>query len=219
MANKNNDVKSLKSILKRVDVGLVIGVLAIMVSYLAVMAAKDEVETAQATQKAMTLPVIQIDMGYNYQTEPYTYSIALKNSGPGLAYIQNVYPLVGDKRIEDYKELQKIIMNGRMLSNATFSGHTAGGYLSAGDTVIPWQFKWGKSGRNEIRAYLRGAYGPPMKDLDLEVCYCSIFDDCWITRASDHKKPKVVTSCGSTDTQDDFFDETLKLRAAQKLKK
>lgn len=211
--------RNLTSIIKRIDIGLVIGTIAIFVSYLSVMAAKDEVETAQATQKAMTLPIIQIVMGYQHQKPPYTYSISLKNSGPGVAYIQNIQPLKANIPMSDYKELQKATMNGRMLGFSSFTGMGAGGYLSSGDSVTPWRFEWGKSGRNEIRAYLRGSYGPPMKDVDLEVCYCSVFNDCWITRASDLHKPKKVESCGKDDTQNDFFQKAQAKRAADKIKK
>jgi len=215
--NNKSDSKPFHSILKRVDISLVIGTIAVFVSYLAVLAAKKEVEVAQEVQKALSLPIIQIDMGYQYQTAPYSFKITLTNSGPGIAYVQNVQPLIIGKPIADYKKLEEAIMIGRMSGSAKFKEGAAAGYISSGDSVTPWQFEWGKSGLGDINAYLRGNYGAPMKDVDLEVCYCSIFDECWTARLSDRRKPTPVDTCGSDGIQDDFFQKAVEMRAASKL--
>ena len=209
--------KPFHSILKRVDISLVIGTIAVFVSFLAVLAAKAEVEVAREVQKALSLPIIQVDMGYQYQTIPYSFKITLTNSGPGIAYVQNVQPLIAGKPMADYKALQDATMIGRMLGFGKFKESAAAGYISSGDSVTPWQFEWGKSGLGDIRAYLRGVYGAPMKDIDIEVCYCSIFDECWITRLSDRRKPTLVDTCGPSDVQNDFFQTAVDARAAAKL--
>jgi hypothetical protein len=156
-------------------------------------------------------------MGYQYKTLPYSFKIMLTNSGPGIAYVQNVQPLIGDKPMADYKELQNATMIGRMLGFGKFTEHAAAGYLSSGDSITPWQFEWQKSGLGDIRAYLRGLYGAPMEDVDIEVCYCSVFDDCWTVRYSDRRKPKPIESCGPDDMQNDFFQKAIEMRAAAKL--
>lgn len=217
--NNNGDVKPFQTILKRIDISLVIGTIAVFISFLAVLAAKSEVEVAQATQKALSLPVVQIDMGYQYQTVPYSFKITLTNSGPGIAYVQNVQPLIGDKPMADYKELQDATMIGRMRGFAKFTESAAAGYISSGDSVTPWQFEWGKSGQGDINAYLRGVFGAPMKDVDIEACYCSIFDECWTVRLSDRRKPKPVESCGPDGVQNDFFQTAVEKRAAARLDK
>ncbi|MBL1321653.1 MAG: hypothetical protein COA63_011410 [Methylophaga sp.] len=95
------------SLLKRIDIGLFIGMMAVLVSFLALLTSKQQIEIAQATQKASVLPVIQIDMDYQYKTLPYSFKVMLTNSGPGIAYVQNVQPLIGDRPMANYKELQK----------------------------------------------------------------------------------------------------------------
>ena len=217
MDNNKGGEKPFQSILKRIDISLVIGIIAVFVSFLSVLAAKKEVEVAQDVQKALSLPLIQIDMGYQYQTAPYSFKITLTNSGPGIAYVQNVQPLINGKPVADYKKLQEATMIGRMLGSAKLKESAAAGYISAGDSVTPWQFEWGKGGLGDINAYLRGAYGAPMKDVDLEACYCSIFNECWTVRLSDHRKPTPVESCGPDDVQDDFFQKAVEMRAADRL--
>ncbi|MFW5451894.1 MAG: hypothetical protein ACKE9I_09860 [Methylophagaceae bacterium] len=216
-------IKPAKTLLKRIDIGLFIAMMAVLVSFLALVTSKQQIEIAQATQKASVLPVIQINMGYQYRTPPYTFKIMLTNSGPGIAYVQNVQALIGDKPMADYKELQKATMIGRMLGFSTFTEHAAAGFISPGNSVTPWQFQWGKSGSGrssgyqDIDAYLRGVYGPPMKDVDIKACYCSVFNDCWTVRYSDRRKPKPIDSCGPDGVQDDFFQKAIEMRAAAKL--
>ncbi len=209
---RRNLLAPTKSLLKRVDIGLFTGMVAVLLAFLTIQMEKE-------TQKASVLPIIQVDMGYQYKTVPYSYEITLTNSGSGIAYVQNVRPLIKGDYVTDYKQLHDVLMNGRMYANSTFKEQAAAGFLSPGNSVTPWSFSWGKSHRGEIQAYLRGAYGPPMEGVNLEVCYCSVFDDCWTVLASDMNKPKSVKFCGRNDQQDDFFQTTIAARAAELLEK
>ena len=157
-------------------------------------------------------------MGYQHRVAPYTYKISLTNSGPGIAYVQNVRALINDKPIIDSKKFRDALMNGRLFGYAKFEEQSAAGYLSPGESVTPWSFSWSQSSRSEIEAYLRGEFGQPLDGVDLEICYCSVFDDCWSARASDTNKPKPIKSCGRDDEQDDFFRRSMASRAAALLK-
>ena len=208
--DRKNFIAPTKSLIKRIDIGLFTGMLALLIAFLTIQMEKE-------TQKASVLPIIQVDMGYQYKTAPYSYKITLTNSGPGIAYVQNVQPLIEGKPVSDHNVLQDALMNGRMFGNSKLEEQAAAGFLSPGNSVTPWSFTWGRSHRGEIEAYLRGVYGPPMKGVDLKVCYCSVFDDCWTVLASDINKPKPVKLCGKNDQQDDFFQATIATRAAEKL--
>lgn len=208
-----------KAILKRIDIGLTTGVIAVLVAFLALLTSMSQTRMAQESQKASVLPIIQVDMGYHYKKSPSTFEINLTNSGVGIAYIQRVQANIKGKPVAGYQVLQDAVMNGRMSSNATLTETPAAGYLRAGDTVTPWHYTWGSSinGRGEIEAYLRGQYGPPMDGVDIEVCYCSIFDDCWKTSTTNTAKPKPVSSCGKGDVKDDFFADIIAEKLAEKL--
>lgn len=205
-----------KALLNRIDIGLVTGICAVFISFLALIVANMQTKMAQETQKASVLPIIQVDMGYTYKTSPSLFEINLTNSGVGIAYIQRVRPTINGEPVEKYLNLQNAVMNGRMRSNATLTELPATGYLPAGQSLTPWSYTWGSSlnGRGEIEAYLRGDFGPPMQGVDIEVCYCSVFDDCWLTAYSNTGKPKPVRSCGRDDAQEDYFQTYIDQRAA-----
>lgn len=210
-----------KAILKRIDIGLTTGAIAVLVAFLALLTAMAQTRMAQETQKASVLPIIQINMGYESKTAPYTFEIKIANSGVGIAYIQRVRALINGKPIQDHKVFVDALMNGRMRGNAVLSEGNAAGFLPAGNSITPWSYSWGNSinGRSEINAYLRGQYGAPLDGVDIEICYCSLFEDCWQTTYTNKAKPKPVTSCGIDDIQDDFFAHAIAQKTAEKLKK
>ena len=57
-----------KSLLKRIDIGLMTGLCALMLSLVGVVTSRASFKMAQDTQKARVLPIIDIDMGYENVT-------------------------------------------------------------------------------------------------------------------------------------------------------
>ena len=53
-----------KSLLKRIDIGLITAVCAVFISFLALIVAKKEIDIAVQAQKASILPIIDINLGY-----------------------------------------------------------------------------------------------------------------------------------------------------------
>ena len=110
-------------------------------------------------------------------------------------------------------------MNGRMRSNVGFPQATAAtGFLRAGSSVTPRSYRMGAAG-SELGAYLRGEYGTPLSGMDLDVCYCSVFKDCWTVKYLDRKLPKPVKSCGIDDAPIDYFQNYIDQTAAARLEK
>lgn len=68
------------------------------------------------TQKARVLPIIQIQISYQYKTAPYSYEITLTNSGSGIAYVRNVRPKIDGSVVTDFNVLQDAVMNGGCLA-------------------------------------------------------------------------------------------------------
>jgi len=210
-----------KEVITRIDLGLLTGAIAAWIALLALFATYKQIQMAKDTQKAAVMPIVQVDMGYQYKESPYTFEVKLSNVGVGIAYVQRVRALINDESIQDYTVLQDAVMNGRMRGNAVLLETNAAGYLPAGESITPWVYNWGKSvnGRSEIEAYLRGQFGAPMDGVAIEICYCSLLDDCWVTNTDNTAKPTSVKSCGKDNAQDDFFARAISARAAKKLQK
>lgn len=207
-----------KSLLKRIDIGLMTGLCALTLSLIGVVTSRASYKMNQETQKARVLPIIDIDMGYENigDRSNAIFAVRLNNVGAGIAHVQRVMPLKNGAPIATIQEFDNSIMNGRMRSNLGFPNVApAAGFLAAGKSIEPRRYRMGAAG-SELGAYLRGDYGTPLDGLDLEVCYCSVFQDCWTVRYADKKLPQEVKSCGIENKPIDMFQSYIDQTAANR---
>lgn len=215
---RTTNFKPSPKLLKRIDIGLTTGIIAVIISFLALLTSYKQIQMAQESQKASVLPIIAVALGYNVD-EMATFDITLTNEGAGIAHVRRVRALIKGEVVEDDQTFALALMNGRMLSNARLREEPAAGFLPPGESRTPWSFLFGSSAANrgEINAYLRGQYGPPLDGVDIEVCYCSVFDDCWESSFLDRSAPRKVRHCGVNGGVDDVFQTFMEARAARRL--
>ncbi len=211
-----------KSILKRIDIGLTTGLCALAISFVGIVTSRATFKMNQETQKARVLPIIDIDMGYlkrpNAKGEMRDYfEVTLNNVGAGIAHLQRVTPVQNGNPVTDYQAFEDAVMTRRMRSWAKLTEKPAAGFLRAGDSLTPVSYNMGMPG-SELTAYLRGEWGAPMDGLDVQVCYCSIFEDCWTVSYLDRKLPQAVKDCGITDVPEDGFQTLSDQRMANRQK-
>lgn len=211
-----------KSILKRIDIGLMTGLCALLLSLVGVITSRATFKMNQETQKARVLPIIDIDLGYldkataRGNVEPH-FEVTLNNFGTGLANIQSVTVLQKGEDVTDYTAFENAIMTPRLRGWAKLTEKPATGYLRAGNSLTPVSFSMGSPG-SELKAYLRGQWGAPMDGIDVAVCYCSVFDDCWTVKFLDKKLPKPINNCGIKNAPIDQFQTYIDQRAAARQK-
>ena len=210
-----------KALLTRIDIGLITGIVAVFVAFLSLIVARSQTLLAQDTAKAAVLPIIAIDMGYENigDRSNATFVVRLNNVGAGLAYIQSVIPTQNGEPVETVQAFDDAIMTRRMRSNAGFPSATpAAGYLRAGESLTPRQYRMGAAG-SELGAYLRGQFGTPLDGLDVNVCYCSVFEDCWTVSYAKRETPKPVKTCNIANTPIDYFQNYIDQTTAKRLEK
>lgn len=208
-----------KSLLKRIDIGLMTGLCALTLSLIGVVTSRATFKMNQETQKARVLPIIDVDLGYENigDRSNAAFVARLTNVGAGIADIQRVVPLQNGEPVATIQEFDDAIMNRRMRNNVGYPiTSSAAGFLRAGNSIEPRRYRMGAAG-SELGAYLRGEYGTPLDGLDLEVCYCSIFEDCWTVKYLDRQKPQPVKNCGIDDTPIDMFQTYIDQTAAKRL--
>ena len=187
-----------RALLQRIDIGLTTGVVAVLISFLALIVAWNQTKLAQDTAKAGVLPVLRVETGHNFANAsgPYGFVTTVRNDGAGIAYIQRATHLLDGEPV-DMQTLEPLV-TGRYRGSATLSTERATGYLPAGERLTPVAYYWTNIAATSAvaRDLAEGGLAGPIETLDAEVCYCSVFDDCWVARASDTAKPRPVNSCG-----------------------
>ena len=185
------------ALLKRVDAGILTGALALLVSVLALFTSRAQVRVAQDTALARTLPVVEAGIGYDLDTPPYEWSVTLRNPGTGLAHIREVVPLVDGEpaTVEAFEALARTPRLGA--NTAERRTGPAIGYLAPGDVREVLALSWGES-RFEAAALREGVDGGTLAPdrLDVEVCYCSVWERCYLRRARANTVAEEVETCG-----------------------
>ena len=186
------------ALLKRVDAGILTGALALLVSVLALFTSRAQVRLAEEVAVARTLPVVETRVDYQLDVPPFEWSVTLRNPGTGLAHIREVVPLV-DGEPATLSEFEALARTPRLASNAAeLRRGPATGYLAPGDVREVLALSWGKS-RFDVGTLREGfADGTLAPDrLDVEVCYCSVWERCYRRRARGNALAREVATCGS----------------------
>ena len=186
------------ALLKRVDAGILTGVAALLVSVLALLTSRAQARLSQNMAIARTLPVVEAQVDYHFESAPFEWTVTLRNPGTGLAHIREVVPLV-DGEPADVSAFEALAVTPRMVSTAT-ERRTASaiGYLAPGSRREALALSWGSS-RFEAgaldEAMRSGTLAPDR--LDVDVCYCSIWERCYRRRARGNAVAEEVGTCGS----------------------
>ena len=165
---------------------IVVGVAALFVSW-------DQARVMRAQQHASVLPAIQID-GYRAR-EGGTASIGLRvrNAGVGPAIISSVELTRLGEVSEDFASIAALLPEGYDLSWTTMIGRV----IAAGETVEAVSFYWPVAA---LDAEQSEALAAEWASWDVTVCYCSVFDRCWVAETRGvGDRARDVNSCPSPD--------------------
>ena len=195
-----------RELLKRIDIGLMTGLAALLLSFVGILTSRATFKMNQNTQKASVMPIIDVDLAYNTSGEPLTFSAKLDNVGVGLADIRRVSAFVNGEPATE-ADFQAAVMSPNMKAWATPVDGEAVNYLRAGESTTPLRFVIRNAFQARAGDYFDGKLGVPLAGADLEVCYCSVFDDCWVVRHIDRAPPAPVVSCGVDGPAQDVFQD------------
>jgi len=124
----------------------------------------------------------RLEIFRSYSDSNFSYGVANRGTGPALIqYAKVQYNL---NYIEYWSDIAK-------LPNYTQS-HLGNRILPPQNTIKPISYKG-----EESKAFL-----DMDKTLQIEVCYCSIYDECWVTNKSNN--PQAIKNC-TTDESEVFL--------------
>ncbi len=177
---------------------------AIIVSVAAIIVAWDQAMVMRAQQHAAVWPILDVYFTTDFDEDRLYHQLFFENAGVGPAVIQTTRIYLGEQRLTHYSEL------GDYFPEQLHSGvNTAGGGFSRAlgperqDIIL--QFDWPRSPENDLAFdEMRDRHisaVPPV--LAAEVCYCSVFNRCWIVATDRAGPPTSVRRC-ETDEFDAY---------------
>ena len=146
---------------------IIVGVAALYVSW-------DQGRVMREEVRASVWPAVQVE-GYVDRPEGLlTIGLRLQNAGVGPARLERITIRENGELIEDFDALVDRMPPGAQRSVQTVSGRI----LAAGDSAHPFELRYDDERLADVDAV------DLLADLDerwsIEVCYCSVLDQCWV---------------------------------------
>ncbi len=178
-----------------------LAVVGFLVGLIALYAALNEADAVRKQQQASVWPYLDLAVSNNNVIDNEFTTIAVANKGIGPARIRSVEVQFDDAPVSDWWALLGAVGGGDgasiLISNADINGKV----LSAGDEVEMMRLdktalpvKGGEArDYSEVLASLRGAISEGR--IRMNICYCSVFDDCWVFDTKRYGEPETVAAC------------------------
>jgi len=188
----------------------VLAVIGFLVGLIALYAALNEADAVRKQQQASVWPYLDLAVSNNNVLGHEFTTIAVANKGIGPARIRSVDVRLDDAPVSNWWELLERVAESDagpfLISNADLNNKV----LAAGDevemmrldkTALPVS---GGEVRDysEVLASLRSAIDAGR--VRMRICYCSVFDDCWVFDTKRYGEPEAVAVCESQPAGEQF---------------
>lgn len=170
---------------------------AVVVAAVALYVGWDQARIGRNQQHADVFPVIQIESN-NIVIETDSGLLArqlllkVSNAGVGPAFVESGTWKIGDNTIRRVSDLSSTIPAELAVLNE-YQGTHEKFLLAAGEEFIIWQVAWPNDAKSN---QLSSQFLDKFWNMDLSLCYCSLYERCWVTEyQSSSPRPKAVKSC------------------------
>lgn len=162
---------------------------AAIAALIALFVAWDQGRVMRQEIRASVWPALQLDGFSTQRNDDIFLGLNIQNAGVGPARLDSIAIFYQGALVSDLEALSEL-----------FAGHTGrsatsvtGRIIGAGDTVEVFAFQFPRAEDDdavEIMYALASNYS-------VDVCYCSVLDECWIahTSGSANPKPESVDAC------------------------
>ena len=162
-----------------------LAVIGIVTGSIALYAGLTEADAARKQQEAAVWPMLQMAIDdYDEDAREPIFRIMARNAGIGPARIAGFRVTLGGKAQTGWNETFTTLAGSH---EGVLRSYFSGRVMSAGEEVDV------VLARGAIaRVALQKAYAAPTR-LEWEVCYCSVFDKCWVSNSEGQSWLKAAT--------------------------
>jgi hypothetical protein len=168
---------------------MIIGLSALLVSLVAVCVGVYSAYLDRAFARASVWPKVEISTIYSSTQKKFLYQV--KNVGTGPALVKYTKVKFNSKFVNNWNELAHLV-GQQDLSFSTY--HIGDRVLPALATINPMVTE---------NTALAEAFNNNKSAIEIEICFCSVFDQCWSTKTGVAKD--IVSDC-KVDTDEIFLD-------------
>lgn len=179
---------------RRIHPEMLVGVSAVLIGLCALAVSLYETRLMRSEQRSAVLPLLELSRSYyatDYAEDAADWRLMLQaeNVGIGPARVLDFRVLVDGEPRATWEEAMGALL-GRdalvMYGQSTISGRT----IPPDRMVTMFDLNNTELARELVEEFDR---------LDFEACYCSVFDECWVTSYSGFGTTEPVEACERTD--------------------
>lgn len=172
---------------------------AILTSLLALGVSIYETRIMRAWQQASTQPIVEIRFQTNYIGTPITGEITLENMGQGTAFVEGLKINQNGEAVADLGDLISLWQPTELPLVKRGERNIYRGYLGPSEKKTPLTFSWALPDDTSFqqRMAVGQSFAESVSQTDISVCYCSVFERCWITEFKSQSRAQAVDACPS----------------------
>jgi hypothetical protein len=163
---------------------IIVGIAALYVSW-------DQGRVMREEVRASVWPALQVDGFASRVGGGMSIGLRVQNAGVGPARVERVAIRSHDEPVADLESMLALMPPDGDLSVQTVEGRI----IAAGDVVQPFTLHYDEALAEDAVAMM----GALSAQWSVEVCYCSVLDQCWIS-GQDRAAPAEVADCSGDRT-------------------
>ncbi|WP_100643587.1 hypothetical protein [Alteromonas facilis] len=172
-------------------------VTAIIVSVAALFVAWDQSQVMRAQQHASVWPIVDVDMTIDADESSLYIALEAVNLGVGPALLKSSSLSINGQAIETFEEFDNLALVPELQGTRRIFSSPLRGIMGAGQSKTILRISWEQTEENKA-AFVKLAskyIGDDAADIDVGVCYCSVFDKCWSFNEDSNSEPTLVEHC------------------------
>lgn len=185
---------------RRRDIGDIASFVAVSLSVLALctsayqsMLMRDQTRLMQTESRASVWPAVAIGENDTQSPTAELFTWRVDNNGVGPAKIESVQVSVDDKPYRTWKEIGTMLVPDHPFhaQQSSINGIVLPPSLNRETTIEMVKL---------TDPPLARAFHDAQARFKIEICYCSVYDDCWVANIMDRVKQPSVDRCDTANT-------------------
>lgn len=178
----------------------IIAMAALATSVVAVFIAWDEARLLRRSQAAAFMPILDGSLSFNLDQDDIFIRLSAENVGHGVASIDSAELLVAGQSVDDWLVFQEKLLTPELAAAADLSWSSTQRFLPAGERVDLFTLRWREDPkiREAMTTFVTEQALDRYQDASFPLCYCSLFDACWIKDLGGSERAEPVSNCPST---------------------
>lgn len=170
---------------------------AIVIGACALFVAWDQAQIMRKQQHASVLPAVNVASGFSTEDDGYVMTVTLRNDGIGPAMIESAALYIDGEAVKDWPDMRDRLLPPALHHHFSSSLDSAAGMLAAGERSEAIRIVWPRNDetRAGFEALKARVFAADPGQTHFSVCYCSVFDKCWISGPETAVRPQPVRKC------------------------